>query len=199
MTVRAVLFDLDGVLVFSKEVWFELIKAAAAHFGAAPASRAQFEGAWGQGIHADVEQFFPKSTLAEVEAFYHTHFLDHVAHIGVEPNAAPVFAALHKAGVATAVVTNTPAGSAATMLAHAGLKPHTVVGGTDVPHAKPAPDMVLLALKTLAISPPEALMVGDTRFDREAAQAAGVPFVGYRLPGPDNIEELEEILAHAGV
>jgi phosphoglycolate phosphatase/AHBA synthesis associated protein len=37
-------------------------------------------------------------------------------------------------------------------------------------------------------------MVGDSRFDRGAAQAAGVHFVGLGLDGDARIEHLRELL-----
>jgi phosphoglycolate phosphatase/AHBA synthesis associated protein len=41
-------------------------------------------------------------------------------------------------------------------------------------------------------------MVGDSRFDREAAAAAGVYFVGLRMPGDVRLERLEELPALLG-
>ena len=58
-SVRAVLFDLDGVLIDSWEVWFRVLNAAAAEWGYAAISRETFAGAWGQGLAADQERFFP--------------------------------------------------------------------------------------------------------------------------------------------
>ena len=74
-SLRAVLWDLDGVLVDSYEVWFHLLNHTARAFGAPPISRAQFAGGWGQGIELDVQLFFPERTVPEVEAFYHAHFM----------------------------------------------------------------------------------------------------------------------------
>ena len=194
MPFRAVLFDLDGVLIFSKEVWFHLLNATARHFAVPEVTRGAFEAGWGQGIAADVEQFFPLRSIAEVEAYYNAHFMDFARHITVESDARNVFAALETAGVTAAVVTNTPTQAAVDILASAALRPATVVGSTDVPHPKPAPDMLLLALERLGVAADAAVMVGDTRFDREAAAAAGVFFAGYRTPGDARLERLADLL-----
>jgi phosphoglycolate phosphatase-like HAD superfamily hydrolase len=47
------------------------------------------------------------------------------------------------------------------------------------------------------IAPAQALFVGDSDVDREAAQAAGVPFVAYKadLPALARIDRHEEILS----
>jgi len=194
--LRAVLWDLDGVLVDSYEVWFHLLNHTARAFGAAEISRATFEASWGQGIEADVERFFPKRTIAEVEAFYHAHFMDHAAHLRVDPAAGHVTRELRAHGLAQALVTNTPGPLAQDILRHAGLALDAVVGGTDVARGKPAPDMVLEACKRLAVTPGEALVVGDSRFDRQAAAAARVRFVGLRLAGDVRIERLEQLSAY---
>jgi phosphoglycolate phosphatase-like HAD superfamily hydrolase len=54
--------------------------------------------------------------------------------------------------------------------------------------------MVLRACEGLGVAPSEAVVVGDTRFDLEAATAAGVRAVGLQIDGDDRIERLEEIL-----
>ena len=69
-----------------------------------------------------------------------------------------------------------------------------MVGGTDVPNGKPAPDMVLEACCRLGVEPARAVVVGDSRYDREAAAAARVRFVGLRLDGGRRIERLSETL-----
>lgn len=54
-----------------------------------------------------------------------------------------------------------------------------VVTAADVTRAKPGPDMLLLAAERLGVPPADALYVGDTDVDREAAAAAGMHFLLY--------------------
>ena len=42
---------------------------------------------------------------------------------------------------------------------------------------KPAPDMVMLALEQLGVSPSEAIYVGDSDVDLQTAAAAGLPCI----------------------
>jgi HAD superfamily hydrolase (TIGR01509 family) len=53
-----------------------------------------------------------------------------------------------------------------------------VVDGSHVPHAKPEPDLLLLAARQLAVPPAETWCVGDSTFDMRAAVAAGMRAVG---------------------
>lgn len=192
-SLRAVLWDLDGVLVDSYDVWFHVLNHAARAFGAAPVSLEVYAAGWGQGIEKDVERFFPDRTVPEVEAFYHAHFMDHASHLRVDPRAADIIGAMRAIGLSQALITNTPGPLAADILAHAGLELDTVIGGTDVPRGKPAPDMVLEACERLVVSPARAVVVGDSRYDREAAAAAEVRFVGLRIDGDARIERLEDL------
>src|SRR5262249_5152089 len=104
-----------------------------------------------------------------------------------------VIARLRSAGLRQALITNTPGPLAGEILRHAGLALDTIVGGTDVPAGKPAPDMVLEACRRLGVTPGEAAVVGDSRFDRDAAAAAAVRFIGLRLDGDARIERLSEL------
>jgi HAD superfamily hydrolase (TIGR01509 family) len=192
--VRAVLFDLDGVLVESYEVWFHLVNAAARDLAYPAITRETFAARWGQGIEADVASFYPGHTIEEIERYYETHFLEHGRHLEVNPVARRVLDELRSRGVGTGLITNTPAGIAQGILEEAGLLLDVVVGGTDVARPKPAPDMVLRACEALSVDPSEAVVLGDTRFDLEAATAAGVRAVGLQIDGDARIEQLEEIL-----
>jgi phosphoglycolate phosphatase/AHBA synthesis associated protein len=193
--MRAVLWDLDGVLIDSYEVWFHLLNETSRAFGGIAVSREVMRDGWGQGIEADVRRFFPHKTVAETEAYYHAHFMEHADHLRVDPDARAVIDEVRRRGLRQALITNTPAPLAREILAKAGLVLDAVVGGTDVPQAKPAPDMVREACRRLGVPETEAFVVGDSRYDRDAAGAAGVRFVGVRMDGQPRIEALRELLA----
>ena len=199
MKIQAVLFDLDGVLIESKQVWFALLNAAARHFRAPPVTQEIIEKIWGSSVGTDAEILFPGISVEQIADYYNEHFLDHVAEITVNPDAANVLQHLTGAGLRHAVVTNTPQPAAWKILRHAGLNPELVVGGTDVPRPKPAPDMLLHALKELEMDAGAAVMVGDTSYDREAATAAGVRFAGYGTEGEITLERLNDLLPLVGV
>ena len=193
--VRAVLFDMDGVLVDSFEAWLCLMNATAAHFGCPPVGREQFRAVYGQPTEEDVRMFFPRQTVTEVEAFYDAHFGDYTQHIEGNPDAPGVLAALRGMGVGIGVVTNTPSPLARRILDGLGLSPDEVVGGSDVPAAKPAPGMVLRACGLLGVAPADALMVGDSPYDRQAAAAAGVRFAGLGIEGDVRLDRLGDVIA----
>jgi len=61
---------------------------------------------------------------------------------------------------------------------------------------KPHPDPLNRILAHYGLKPAEALFVGDSAVDAQAAAAAGVPFVAYKaeLPGMARIDRHEELL-----
>lgn len=56
-------------------------------------------------------------------------------------------------------------------------RPPMIVDGSHVEHAKPAPDLLLLAAERLATSPRRCWYVGDATWDVMAARACGMPSV----------------------
>jgi phosphoglycolate phosphatase/AHBA synthesis associated protein len=54
--------------------------------------------------------------------------------------------------------------------------------------------MVQRACELLEIPTGKALVVGDSRYDREAAQAAGALFAGLGIDGDVRIDRLEDVL-----
>ena len=197
--VRAVLFDLDGVLVESSEAWFQLLNLATRHFCTPDVSRARFDESWGQGIEADVREFFPGCATQEVARFYEDHLLDFDAVMQVQPGARALLCRLRDADIHRGVVTNTPTLLARDILAWAGLIGliDTTAGASAAHASKPAPDLVLLACEDLQIDPRLALVVGDSRFDAEAAAAARAQFLGFRSQQGPSVQDLAGVTEFA--
>ncbi len=60
--------------------------------------------------------------------------------------------------------------------------------GDDADNSKPAPDIFAASLKKLAgISPADAVTVGDTRFDIEAARKAGLTTIAFLCGGTSDL------------
>lgn len=57
-------------------------------------------------------------------------------------------------------------------------RPPLIVDGSNVEHAKPAPDLLLLAAQRLATPTRRCWYVGDSTWDMEAARAASMVGIG---------------------
>lgn len=196
----ALLFDMDGVLVRSEEVWFRLVEESGTRFRGRPVTREEFAPTFGQGTKADVAVFGLSCTPDELDAFYLHNFARYADHTWVDPTARGVLERLRAKGIRTSVVTNTMTPLAKQILEAAHLFDlfDAVACADQVPRAKPAPDIVHHALRLLDAGTEDAWMIGDSRYDREAARGAGVSFVGYRLDGDTRVESLPALTELVG-
>ena len=197
--VKAVLFDLDGVLMDSGEAWYRVVSRGLALWGRPAITREVFLTTFGQGVEADRRQFYPGRSAEEIAAFYDLAFGEEAGAVTLADGALEVLAALGGRGLLRAVVTNTPVRLARRVLAEQGLDRHleaTAAAGEAA--EKPAPDLVRLALLRLGVSAADAIYVGDSDSDRRAAHAAGVRMIGLRTDGDPRIESLRELVDFIG-
>lgn len=180
---RAILFDMDGVLVDSVDSWLGVVNEVRVDFGFEPISQTQLMEIFGQGVEDDAKNLYPGHEPQVIRRAYDDAMPRFVDRVKAGPETREVLRGLEAAGIRRAVVTNTQHTLAGDMLRAAGLD-----GAFDVVAAaggkereKPHPDMLDLVLKTLGVPADEALMIGDTSYDAEAATAAGVPYLHFDL------------------
>lgn len=95
------------------------------------------------------------------------------------PGTAELFRALDAAGIPWVIATSSRKEQVTDSVAALGLaKPPTIVDGSHVQHAKPAPDLLLLAAKRLGIAPAACWAIGDSTWDMRAAVAGGITAIG---------------------
>ena len=95
------------------------------------------------------------------------------------PGAADLLRELAAAGLPHAIATASRAGQVLASVDALGLPSRpTIVDGSHVRHAKPAPDLLLLAARRLHVPPEACWYVGDSIWDMQAARAAGMVAAG---------------------
>jgi HAD superfamily hydrolase (TIGR01509 family) len=101
------------------------------------------------------------------------------------PGARELLLALRRHGVRRTIATSATREEARALLKVAAGEDlvDDVVTGDDAPRAKPAPDIVIAALRTSSSRADEAVMIGDTAYDIDAAAAAGVATIALRCGG----------------
>jgi HAD superfamily hydrolase (TIGR01509 family) len=91
------------------------------------------------------------------------------------PGVAEILLWLDAAGLPWAIATSSRPDEALASVSSLGLSRRPlVVDGGDVEHAKPAPDLLLKAARSLGIEPGRMWYVGDAKWDMLAAVAAGM-------------------------
>jgi HAD superfamily hydrolase (TIGR01509 family) len=192
---KAVLFDLDGVLVDSYDCWFRLLQDAMRELGKTPVSLEEFNSRWGQGPEEDRDVFFPEWSLEELMAFYEKRFGEYTRWSKQEPGSEKILQHLQSHDRKIAIASNSPTVVVNDLLKHAGLEsyPNTVIGVDQVRQSKPAPDLLLKALEVLHLTKQEVCYVGDSTYDAQASEAAGIFFIGYKRPGEISVKNFEEL------
>lgn len=121
------------------------------------------------------------------EIFYRAFEEVHLRELRVLPGAEELFDHLRDAEVILSVVSNKTAGYLRREADYLGwtARFHRVVGATDAPRDKPAPDPVHLSLEGTGVTAgPEVWFAGDTDIDLECAHHAGCVPVLVRATPP---------------
>jgi HAD superfamily hydrolase (TIGR01509 family) len=191
---KAVIFDLDGVLVDSYDSWFHLLNDVLQQAGKRRLTREEFHKTWGQGPEADREEFLPEWKLEDLLALYDRRFPEYTRFTRSISGSRDCLIQLRSMKVKVGVASNSPTNVVRASLRAADLQNlvDVAIGSDQVENEKPAPDMILKALDVLKLEKQDVCYIGDSIFDQRAAGAAGVFFVGFCREGDFSIQTLEE-------
>jgi len=189
---EAVIFDLDGTLVDTVErriqAWLQALEEAGI-----PATREAVSpliGADGKALATRILKEAGRALDKEAVEEIDRRSGEIYQALNVDPRPLPgareLAAGLDRAGTAWAIGTSSRreqvrASVDALRLEH---EP-TIVDGSHVRHAKPDPDLLLLAAEQLKAEPRRTWYVGDSTFDMEAAVAAGMYPIGVTTGSAD--------------
>lgn len=195
--LKAVLCDLDGTLLDSNHFHAEAWQRTFAEFGI----KISFEDAVkqiGKGGDQVIPYFVPASKCEELETpikefrknLFHREYMDRIVPFS---DARRLLERMKQEGLRIAVASSSDKGDLEAFLML--LKIHDLVEenttSDDADKSKPSPDIFQAALKRLGIEPHEALVLGDTPWDLEAAEKAGIPAVAVTCGGW-TVEQLQD-------
>ena len=188
--LRAVLFDMDGTLVETEQLWGEAMFELAARLGGrmSDEARAATVGTSmrvAMGIlHADLGVQRAEAELQADAAWVERRTGELMAG-GIEwrPGAAELVRNVRAAGLATALVTTTPRRLADLVLRSIredlGTDPFDLtVCGDEAPARKPDPAPYLQAMAALDVDPAECVVIEDSAAGIASGLAAGVAVLG---------------------
>ena len=186
MTPRAILFDLDGTLLDSAPDLAAAANAMLAELDLPARDPAVIATYIGKGIPRLVERTLTGSLdaaadpvlLARALPMYERYYAEESGRRSVPfPGVIEGLRALRAARLPLACITNKAERFTLDLLQRTGLDGFfaVVVCGDTVVRKKPDPEPVLTACARLAVRPADAVMIGDSANDVQAARAAGCP------------------------
>jgi beta-phosphoglucomutase len=196
---KAVLFDLDGVLVSTDEYHYRSWVKIAAEEGFGFFDHKfndQFRGVARKEcveilVRASGRTFTPeqKEAIAVRKNEYFAESLSAVTPAELLPGALLALQELRKRKIKIAVASNSRNAKAIIRQTKIDHLLDTIVDGYEIENSKPDPEVFLLAAKNLGIAPEDCVVVEDAVTGIEAARRAGMKALGIgtpdRLPNAD--------------
>ena len=182
--VRAVIFDVDGVLVDSYHPHYRSWRELAAE-GGLSITEEQFAETFGRTSRDIIRRFWGSDAMDDgdirelddrKEALYRKIVSDDFPAMD---GAAELIDRLHKEGILLAVGSSGPPENVALVLERLGRRDRigAVVTGMDVTRGKPAPQVFLIAARKLGVPPESCVVVEDAPDGIRATHAAGMAAV----------------------
>jgi beta-phosphoglucomutase len=188
--IKAVLFDMDGVLIDAKDWHYEALNRALGHFGLSisrDSHLSTFDGlptrqklkmlSKSRGLPEELHEFInalKQSYTQEISqtrckpSFNHQYALSKLKHEGYR----------------LAVCSNSVRQSVETMMQLSALMPFLdfVISNEDVLNGKPDPEMYLRAMSALDVKPEECLILEDNEHGIQAAISSGGHLLKIGIP-----------------
>ncbi len=187
--MKAVIFDMDGVLVDSQPYHFKADIDTMAEYGVIKDQK--FYESFAGTLTADrmrtlKEMFGLDVPVEEMTIKRENMILDIMGKEDIKPvSGIPEFLrSIKEKGLTTAVASSSDYKLINLILDRLKIAKYfdSVTSGSDVKRGKPSPDVFLLAAERIGIEPAECLVVEDSENGVKAAKAAGMKALGYINP-----------------
>jgi len=186
---QAAIFDVDGTLVDSVDLHASAWQEALAKFGhnvTFEQTRSQIGKGGDQLVPVFLSEAEQKDHGAEMEEWrgklFKSKYLPLVRPFSAVPE---LLRRVREAGLKLAVASSATKSELGVYLEIACVRDlvDVATSSEDAAHSKPAPDIFQVALRKLGLEGPEAVAIGDTPYDAEAAVKAGIPTIGMLCGG----------------
>lgn len=177
--VSALLLDMDGLLVDSEPLWFEIERSFCRERGF-DWTGADASTCVGRGLRATLmamgERFGFAVDADRDAAWVVDRFVARVGELELKPGAEELLAAAEARGLGLALASSSPRRLVGAVVDRFGLRSRlgSIVTGEDVVHPKPAPDIFLRAAEELGVAAARCAVLEDSPAGATAGRAAGM-------------------------
>jgi phosphoglycolate phosphatase len=198
---NAIVFDLDGTLIDSRQDITTAINRMRDGYGLPPLTLPQVVAMVGEGARVLIERAVGGELPAmEIEPALRRYlaYYDEVLLATTHPYpGVPAMLAALAAVYPMALLSNKGEAPSRRILEGLGLAPYfrLVLGGDSLPSRKPDPAGLRLSAERLGVAAEALMLIGDTRIDARTAQAAGALFglAEWGFPRPPGVDEGEDL------
>ena len=201
MTIKAILFDMDGVLIDAKEWHYEALNKALSHFGFVinrDAHLTTYDGlptksklqklseAQGlpEGLHEHINKLKQKYTIQYSYKYCKPTFNHRYALSSLSRR------------FKIAVCSNSISKTINTLMDLSGLTEYIdlFVSNEDVKHPKPSPEMFLKAMSEFKVEPRECLIIEDNENGFKAANESGAFLMKVACPDDVQLQKIDTVI-----
>ncbi len=198
MALDAIIFDVDGTLVDSNELHVEAFVRTFANYGykVFPDRIAIEIGKGGDNLVPSI--LGPAADKKDGDSIREQEpkefaRLAQQRKIAVFPKVRELLGEVRRRGLKVVIATSSGKKQLDILTQWSGLdvaaEADVLVTADDAPSSKPAPDLIVTAVKKSGLSPAQCVMIGDTQWDAHSAKHAGVVCLGLRCGG-NSVETL---------
>jgi HAD superfamily hydrolase (TIGR01509 family) len=202
MTIQAVIFDMDGVLVDSEVYWRESREEFAAELGKVWTAEDQHAAMgrntieWARVMQERLRlDMSLEQIMADVKARIIAHYEKRLPLLPGALEAARTARSAYRVALASGSPTEII--QEVMRLTGLGTVFEFVVYGDDIPNGKPAPDIYLETARLLGVPPARCVGIEDSSNGVRAVKAAGMYCIAVPSPGfalPDAIVQMADLL-----
>ena len=187
--IKAVIFDMDGVLIDSEPLHFDAVETVLKKYGIEipegyldkylgdTNERIWTEMTKAFGLKESIDFYIEQQLQSTIECIWRDDYkpIDGVAELLQE---------LRDAGYLIGVASSSPPNIIQNILDRIGIAAYIDkwVSGDEVQESKPAPYIYTRAAEMLGFRPEECLAIEDSFYGVTAAKAAGLKCIGYKSP-----------------
>ncbi|WP_143317663.1 HAD family phosphatase [Clostridium sp. HBUAS56017] len=202
--INAVIFDMDGVLVDSEPIYFEIERYLFSHFNV-KVSKEQHEAFVGTSIENMWDKLIKENNLKEskerVIKYHKKYVISHMEslpQLSLNKNARELLEDLKEKDIKIGLASSSPRQLINIILSKLDIKNYfeVIVSGDEVEKSKPHPEIFLKAAQLLGVESKKCVVIEDSANGIKAANNAGMKSIGFlnTHSGKQNLENADIII-----